>query len=433
MPLHQLEAYLHLAAEPCAWRTSCALALARARAMDSGYEEDRLLCAICEVAQWAPSPGRGRALSCAAHLSAGSPTTARCWCRCRDPRAAEGAGRRPRRRTAGGGHGHTYTGDLHLDLADAAVLELSGLVESLAGDHGKAEEYYRRALDVLRAGPRTVHAPPIEAEIARELLSQDRAEAAQEALDRITSSGADLGLRTAIAVSSLSARIAARRGGHEEALSYAGQAMDLSEGVDDLRLAAETLFSLSIVQRNAGMPAAAASSATAALDGYVAKGAALPASRVQDWLDSWPVPAAYRMTEPPPWRRPRRAHFPGVPAWGSPVARLPDEPFEITELGPVTGEWAWGGADGAGVRVCLLDSGVDPDHPRVGSVDRRMEVVTGRRRRRRGREDRSGRQGRPRHGLRERDQVGRPRRVADLGPGPDQRQVRGRQRPAGRA
>jgi subtilisin len=87
------------------------------------------------------------------------------------------------------------------------------------------------------------------------------------------------------------------------------------------------------------------------------------------------------MTERSPWRRPRRAHFPGVPAWGSPVAKLPDEPFETSQLGLMTGEmtdeWAWGGADGAGVRVCLLDSGVDASHPRVGDLDRAMEVATG--------------------------------------------------------
>jgi subtilisin len=83
------------------------------------------------------------------------------------------------------------------------------------------------------------------------------------------------------------------------------------------------------------------------------------------------------MTEAPPWRRPRRAHFPGVPAWGSPVAKLPDEPFETSELGTVSGDWAWGGADGAGVWVCLLDSGADASHPRVGGIDQAMEVTTG--------------------------------------------------------
>lgn len=33
---------------------------------------------------------------------------------------------------------------------------------------------------------------------------------------------------------------------------------------------------------------------------------------------------------------------------------------------PVTREWAWGGSTGAGVRVCLVDSGVDESHPEVG-------------------------------------------------------------------
>jgi subtilisin len=41
----------------------------------------------------------------------------------------------------------------------------------------------------------------------------------------------------------------------------------------------------------------------------------------------------------------------------------------------ITREWAWGGADGSGIRVCVLDSGVDGDHPLVGGIDRALEVV----------------------------------------------------------
>ena len=80
------------------------------------------------------------------------------------------------------------------------------------------------------------------------------------------------------------------------------------------------------------------------------------------------------VVQQPPWRRPPRGHFPGVPAWGSPVDRLSGEAFGTTPLGQVTPDWAWGGADGARVRVCVLDSGVEAGHPLVGELDQAMEV-----------------------------------------------------------
>jgi len=36
---------------------------------------------------------------------------------------------------------------------------------------------------------------------------------------------------------------------------------------------------------------------------------------------------------------------------------------------PVTRDWAWGGSTGRGVRVCIVDSGIEFGHPRVGPVD----------------------------------------------------------------
>jgi subtilisin len=43
----------------------------------------------------------------------------------------------------------------------------------------------------------------------------------------------------------------------------------------------------------------------------------------------------------------------------------------------VTPEWAWAGATGQGVRVCVVDSGVERDHPLVGPVAGSYHVVSG--------------------------------------------------------
>ncbi len=52
------------------------------------------------------------------------------------------------------------------------------------------------------------------------------------------------------------------------------------------------------------------------------------------------------------------------------IAMPPSWPYEVTP------EWAWGGATGAGVRVAVLDSGIEAGHPRVGGVARAVAVET---------------------------------------------------------
>ena len=57
-----------------------------------------------------------------------------------------------------------------------------------------------------------------------------------------------------------------------------------------------------------------------------------------------------------------------LPAWSLPagatdgIGLAVDWPFEVTR------EWAWGGSTGRGVRVCILDSGIEHDHPAVQPV-----------------------------------------------------------------
>lgn len=57
------------------------------------------------------------------------------------------------------------------------------------------------------------------------------------------------------------------------------------------------------------------------------------------------------------------------PAWSNQFS--PDVLRELRAFGPLgklTREWAWGGATGKGVRVAIIDSGVEHDHPWLGDA-----------------------------------------------------------------
>ena len=70
-----------------------------------------------------------------------------------------------------------------------------------------------------------------------------------------------------------------------------------------------------------------------------------------------------------------RAHSEPMPAWSLPASA--DSAIRLAPgwSAPVTREWAWGGATGKGVRVCVLDSGIERDHPLVGAVQQSVAVV----------------------------------------------------------
>jgi subtilisin len=66
-----------------------------------------------------------------------------------------------------------------------------------------------------------------------------------------------------------------------------------------------------------------------------------------------------------------------LPAWSLPkdavdrIALPGDWPEHVTR------EWALGGSTGAGVRVCILDSGVDASHPSVGELESAVVISIG--------------------------------------------------------
>src|SRR6266550_2176028 len=68
-------------------------------------------------------------------------------------------------------------------------------------------------------------------------------------------------------------------------------------------------------------------------------------------------------------QQPERYTGETLPAWSLPAAASETIGVSVEWPERVTRDWALGGSTGAGVRVCILDSGVQADHPLVGSLD----------------------------------------------------------------
>ena len=64
-----------------------------------------------------------------------------------------------------------------------------------------------------------------------------------------------------------------------------------------------------------------------------------------------------------------------LPAWSLPAGAEKDIALAVEWPAEVSREWAFGGSTGSGVRVCILDSGVEPNHPLVGPIADAVAVV----------------------------------------------------------
>ncbi|MGL6278891.1 MAG: S8 family peptidase [Gaiella sp.] len=64
-----------------------------------------------------------------------------------------------------------------------------------------------------------------------------------------------------------------------------------------------------------------------------------------------------------------------VPAWSLPADATDAIAVVPTWQGAVTRDWAFGGSTGEAIDVCILDSGVDADHPLVGGLASAVAVV----------------------------------------------------------
>lgn len=64
-----------------------------------------------------------------------------------------------------------------------------------------------------------------------------------------------------------------------------------------------------------------------------------------------------------------------LPAFSWPT-RAEDQPAIVPVSNvEVTPEWAWGGSTGMGIKVCIIDSGIEADHPMIGGMVRGGVVI----------------------------------------------------------
>jgi subtilisin len=66
-----------------------------------------------------------------------------------------------------------------------------------------------------------------------------------------------------------------------------------------------------------------------------------------------------------------------LPAWSLPADDVQRIGIASDWPEPVSREWAWAGASGTGIRVCILDSGVEASHPLVGEVTGSVAITVG--------------------------------------------------------
>jgi len=66
-----------------------------------------------------------------------------------------------------------------------------------------------------------------------------------------------------------------------------------------------------------------------------------------------------------------------LPAWSLPADAVDRIGIPVEWPERVDREWAWGGSTGSGVKVCILDSGIEAGHPLVGEIQGAWAISIG--------------------------------------------------------
>ncbi|MFI1995406.1 AAA family ATPase [Actinoplanes sp. NPDC020271] len=253
-------------------------ALRHARALGDAYEEDRLLAALCEVRQWAPTPIAEQLAGCAELADRFAAdrfllipvlvARARALALTGD----EGGAR------AALGEAGAAARDLRLTMGSVLVDQAAGLVCALAGDHGAAEQRYRRAAAVVeQAGHRSI-ALALRASAVRERARLRPADAPAE-LAELLSRIEEMDVRGRLVSLATAVRSGAARGRPGPAAALT----ELLARTDDPCLRGEVHVDLAYAARVLGREPEALAHADAAIACFETIGATCPAEAVRRW------------------------------------------------------------------------------------------------------------------------------------------------------
>ncbi|HEX6499683.1 MAG TPA: adenylate/guanylate cyclase domain-containing protein [Micromonosporaceae bacterium] len=285
----QLRVQIHLAhGRFAAAERAVGAALRHARAIGDGYEEDRLLVALCEVRQWSPTPVAEKLAVCAELLDRFAAdrfllvpvlaAQARGLALLGDDCGARAAL----------AEAEAAVDQLRLTMGQVLTDQATGLACSLHGDHVEAERHYRRAADALERFGYVPVALTLRVQAARELASQgtdpatppvagerDAARQIVALLDRRD----EMDVRGRLLCMSAAVRLGV--GGDPDALL--GDILSLLERTDDPCLRGDVYVDLAQTHRRLGNDADADAMAGAAIDSYHAVGATRAMRAVKAW------------------------------------------------------------------------------------------------------------------------------------------------------
>jgi predicted ATPase/class 3 adenylate cyclase len=158
--------------------------------------------------------------------------------------------------------------DLGLRFALAGLSQISGSVESLAGDAEAAEREFRKGYEILAdVGARGL----LAAELAQSLVDQGRmSDAAEYVAVAEQASGGDIAPQVIWRIAKAWIRMDEER--YEEAIELSAEAVELAERTDALTMIAKANLALTEALRRAGRERHARAAAERALELYAAKG-----------------------------------------------------------------------------------------------------------------------------------------------------------------